>query len=152
VDDKRTLSLGGTDLELTYLGRNHTEGMLLMRLPRERLIFTVDWIPVEGLLFQNMPGFYLPEFEEGLKKVLALDWDRNIPAHGNRLGTKADLQNLITYLADLSTEVKKAADAGKCPDAAKNEIKLPKYASWTNYDRYLPGNIERYCTYWTTGK
>jgi hypothetical protein len=48
--------------------------------------------------------------------------------------------------------VKKAADAGKCPDAAKNEIKLPKYASWTNYDRYLPGNIERYCTYWTTGK
>src|SRR5206468_4153263 len=31
VEDKRTLSLGGTDLELTYLGRNHTEDMLLMR-------------------------------------------------------------------------------------------------------------------------
>jgi hypothetical protein len=45
-----------------------------------------------------------------------------------------------------------AADAGKCPDAAKKEIKLPKYASWTNYDSYLPGNIERYCTYSTTGK
>jgi len=152
VEDQRTLSVGGTDLELTYLGRNHTEDMLLMRLPRERLIFTVDWIPVEGVLFQNMPGFYLPDLEEGLKKVLALDWDRNIPAHGSRLGTKADLQNLINYLADLSAEVKKAADAGKCPDAAKNEIKLPKYASWTNYDRYLPGNIERYCTYWTSGK
>lgn len=152
VEDQRTLSVGGTDLELTYLGRNHTEDMLLMRLPRERLIFTVDWIPVEGVLFQNMPGFYLPDLEVGLKKVLALDWDRNIPAHGSRLGTKADLQNLINYLADLSAEVKKAADAGKCPDAAKNEIKLPKYASWTNYDRYLPGNIERYCTYWTTGK
>src|SRR5215467_13169990 len=152
VEDQRTLSVGGIDLELTYLGRNHTEDMLLMRLPRERLIFTVDWIPVEGVLFQNMPGFYLPDLEEGLKKVLALDWDRNIPAHGSRLGTKADLQNLINYLADLSAEVKKAADAGKCADAAKNEIKLPKYASWTNYDRYLPGNIERYCTYWTTGK
>src|SRR5438132_13017475 len=107
VEDKRTLSLGGTDLELTYLGRNHTEDMLLMRLPRERLIFTVDWIPVEGVLFQNMPGCYLPYLEEGLKKVLALDWDRNIPAHGSRLGTKADLQNLINYLADLSAEVKK---------------------------------------------
>ena len=97
VDDKRTLSLGGTDLELIYLGKNHTEDMLVMRLPRERLIFTVDWIPVEGVLFQTMPGFYLPEFEEGLKKLLALDWDRNIPAHGSRLGTKADLQNLINY-------------------------------------------------------
>jgi len=51
---------------------------------------------------QTMPGFYLPDFEEGLKKVLALDWDRNIPAHGSRLGTKADLQNLINYLAGLS--------------------------------------------------
>jgi len=152
VENQRTLSVGGIDLELTYLGRNHTEDMLLMRLPRERLIFTVDWIPVEGVLFQNMPGFYLPDLEEGLKKVLALDWDRNIPAHGSRLGTKADVQNLLNYLADLSAEVKKAADAGKCPDAAKNEIKLPKYASWTNYNNYLPGNIERYCTYWTTGK
>ena len=52
--------------------------MLLMRLPRERLIFTVDWIPVRGVLFQNMPGFYLQDLEEGLKKVLALEWDRNI--------------------------------------------------------------------------
>jgi glyoxylase-like metal-dependent hydrolase (beta-lactamase superfamily II) len=151
VEDQRTLSIGGTDLELNYLGMNHTEDMLLMRLPRERLIFTVDWIPVESVLFQNMPGFYLPDLEEELKKVLALDWDRNIPAHGSRLGTKADLQNLMNYLADLSAEVKAAADAGKCPDAAKKDIKLPKYASWTNYDSYLPGNIERYCTYWTTG-
>ena len=100
----------------------------------------------ETKMVGNIP--YTPR----VKKVLALEWDRNIPAHGSRLGTKADLQNLINYLADLSAEVKKAADAGKCPDAAKNEIKLPKYASWTNYDRYLPGNIERYCTYWTTGK
>ena len=49
--------------------------MLLMRLPRGQLSSSpVDWIPVEGVLFQNMPGFYLPELEDGLKKVLALDW------------------------------------------------------------------------------
>jgi hypothetical protein len=32
----RTLNVGGTDLELTYLRKNHGEDMLLMRLPRER--------------------------------------------------------------------------------------------------------------------
>jgi hypothetical protein len=37
----------------------------------------------------------------------------------------------------------KVADAGKCPDVAKNEIKLSKYAPWANYDLYLAGNIER---------
>src|SRR5262252_8003892 len=71
VENQRTLSVGGIDLELTYLGRNHTEDMLLMRLPREPLIFTVDWIPVEGVLFQNMPGFYLPDdntWKRGSKK------------------------------------------------------------------------------------
>jgi len=154
-DDKRTISLGGVDLELNYIGKNHTEDMLVMRLPRERLIFTVDWIPVQGVLFQNMATFYVPEIEDGVKKVLAMDWDRLLPGHpgpGGRLGTKEDVQNLVGYLTDLSAEVKKAADAGKCPDAAKAEIKLPKYASWTNYDRYLAGNIERYCAYWTTGK
>jgi glyoxylase-like metal-dependent hydrolase (beta-lactamase superfamily II) len=155
VDDKRTLSLGGTELELLFLGKNHSDNMLVMRLPRERILFTVDWIPVAAVMFQNMPDSYLPDFEESLKRVLALDWDRMIPGHpgpGGRLGTKADVQYLITYLQELSAEAKTAATAGKCPDAAKNEIKMPKYASWTNYDRYLPGNIERYCTFWTKGQ
>ena len=29
------------------------------------------------------------------------------------------------------------------------EIKLPKYEKWTNYEEWLPGNIERYCYWWT---
>jgi glyoxylase-like metal-dependent hydrolase (beta-lactamase superfamily II) len=68
VEDQRTLSVGGTDLELTYLGRNHTEDMLLMRLPRERLIFTVDWIPVEGVLFQNMQDSTCRTSKRGSKR------------------------------------------------------------------------------------
>jgi len=75
-----------------------------------------------------------------------------IPGHG-RIGTKQDVQNLIGYMADLSAEVKKGGDAGKCPDAAKAESSCPKYASWANYDLlYLPGNIERYCTFHTKGQ
>ncbi len=155
VEDKRTLTLGGTELELVYVGRNHSDNSLVMRLPRQRLLFTVDFIPVASVNFSNMPESYLPDWDESLKRVIALDWDRMIPGHpgpGGRLGTKLDVQNLLTYMQELSAEVKKAADAGKCPDAAKSEIKMPKYASWTNYDRYLPGNIERYCTYWMKGQ
>jgi glyoxylase-like metal-dependent hydrolase (beta-lactamase superfamily II) len=152
VDDRRTLSLGGTDVELLYVGKNHSDSMLVVRLPRERIIFTVDFIPIQTLLFQNMPDSYLPDWDESLKRVLALEWDRMVAGHpgpGGRLGTKTDVQNLLMYMQELSAEVKKAADAGKCLDAAKNEIKLPKYASWGDYERYLPGNIERYCTFWT---
>src|ERR687893_2615800 len=36
VDDKRTLTLGGTELELIYVGKNHSDNSLVMRLPKER--------------------------------------------------------------------------------------------------------------------
>jgi hypothetical protein len=86
--------------------------------------------------------------------VLALEWDRMIAGHPyvGRPGTKQDVQNLLTFMEELSAEVKKASDAGKCPDAAKAEVKMPKYATWLNYEAFLAGNIERYCTFHTTGK
>jgi glyoxylase-like metal-dependent hydrolase (beta-lactamase superfamily II) len=149
VDDKRTLTLGGTTLELLYVGPNHSDNSLVMRLPKEKLIFTVDFIPIQSLLFRNLPDTSSPlDWEESLKRVLALDWERMIPGHpyaGGRLGTKQDVTDLIGYMQDLRAEVKKAADEGKCTDTAMKEIKLPKYEKWNNYATYLPMNVERYC-------
>ena len=96
------------------IGKNHTEDMLVMRLPRERMIFTVDWIPVRACMFQNMREFYVPEIEDGVKKVLAMDWDRMLPGHpgpGGRLGTKADVQNLISYL---QRSFRRGEEGGRC--------------------------------------
>lgn len=155
VDGKRTISLGGTTLELSFVGRNHSDNSLVMRLPKEKLIFVVDFIPIQAVSFRNIPDNYSPvEFEESIKRVLAMDWERMIPGHpgpGGRLGTKKDAQDHLAYLQELSAEVKKAADASKCWDTAMKEIKLPKYATWANYEQYLAGNIERYCYYWGRG-
>jgi hypothetical protein len=52
---------------------------------------------------------------------------------------------------DVSAEAKKALAEGKCTEAGTREIKLPKYASWTDYGD-LAGNVRRYCTYHATGK
>ena len=151
VDRKKTISLGGTKLELIYVGRNHSDSSLVMRLPKEKLIFVVDFIPIDGLQFRNMPDSGTPvELEDSIKKVLALDWDRMIPGHpsGGRLGTKKEVQDHLTFLQELSAEVKKVAPT-RCTDNAMKEIKLPKYEKWADYERYLPGNIERYCYWWT---
>ena len=58
-----------------------------------------------------------------------------------------DVQNLLTYMQDLSGQVKQAANEGKCPDQAMKDLKLAKYETWLNYGQYLAGNIERYCYY-----
>ena len=46
VGNKKVIKLGGTTLELLYLGLNHSDSTLVMRLPKEKLVFIVDTIPV----------------------------------------------------------------------------------------------------------
>jgi glyoxylase-like metal-dependent hydrolase (beta-lactamase superfamily II) len=154
VDDRHVLELGGVRVELHYVGRNHSDNSLVLLVPQDKLLFTVDFIPIETLQFRDLPDGYLPDWFESLDRVLAMDWDRMIPGHpyaGGRLGTKEDVRNLKQYMTDLSTAVKQAADQGKCFDGAMKEIKLPRYEKWGNYEQFLPGNIERFCEYWGRG-
>ena len=61
-------SLRGTTLKLNYVGKNHSDSTLVMRLPKEKVIFMVDWIPIQGVQFRGMADTYVPDIEEGLKK------------------------------------------------------------------------------------
>src|SRR5919108_1733884 len=40
-NEGRTIELGGTTLELKYVGINHSDSLLVMRLPKEKLVFVV---------------------------------------------------------------------------------------------------------------
>ena len=154
VDKQTNISLGGTTLELNFVGRNHSDNSLVMRLPKEKIIFAVDFLPIEGVQFRGMADNWPLELEDSIKKVLAMDWDRMIPGHpgpGGRLGTKDDVRANLAYLEELSAAAKKAAEEGKCYDAAIKEIKLPKFEKWPNYNAFLGGNIERYCDVWRRG-
>ena len=155
VDDKRVIKLGGTTLELLYLGKNHSDNTLVMRLPKEKIIFTVDWVPVQGIQFRGMADTYVPDIEAGLLRLIALDWETMIPGHpgpgGKQTGTKDNAREQLAYLQDLSAAVKKEVDAGKSYDEAMKDISLPKYQAWPNYKAFLPMNIERYYDYWNRG-
>jgi glyoxylase-like metal-dependent hydrolase (beta-lactamase superfamily II) len=155
VDTDKTITLGGTALELHYVGRNHSDSTLVMRLPKEKIIYTVDWIPLQGVQFRGLADTYVPDIEQGLKKVIAMDWDKLIPGHpgpgGRQTGTKDDARNALAYLQDLSAAVKKAVDEGKSYADAQKDIKLPKYESWNGYGPFLPMNIERYYDFWNRG-
>ena len=155
VGDKSTIKLGETTLELVWVGRNHSDNSLAMRLPKEKIIFTVDFAPIEGIQFRNMPDNASPlEYIASLKKLATLDWDRMITGHpyaGGRYGTKKDVLDHVAFLEELSAETKKAADAGKCFDTAMKEVKLPKYEKWANYETGLAANVERFCYWWGRG-
>jgi glyoxylase-like metal-dependent hydrolase (beta-lactamase superfamily II) len=154
VTDHATIRLGKVALELSYHGLNHSDSTLVMRLPREKLIFLVDTIPVGSVPGRGMIDFYPLESEEFIKKVLEMDWERMIPGHpgpGGRLGTKDDARSLLTFLQDASEAVKVAARQGQCWDKVEKEMKLPKYEKWPGYANNLPFVLRRYCMLWGRG-
>jgi glyoxylase-like metal-dependent hydrolase (beta-lactamase superfamily II) len=154
VDNKRTITLGGTSLELSYHGPNHSDSTLVMRLPREKIVFIVDTIPVGQVPARGMIDFHPIETETFIKEVLAMDWERLIPGHpgpGGRLGTKQDAENMLTLLQDASAEMRKLAQEGKCWDVAEKEFTLQRYSSWPGYQAGLPFIARRYCGYWGRG-
>jgi glyoxylase-like metal-dependent hydrolase (beta-lactamase superfamily II) len=155
VDEERVLELGGVRMELRFVGRNHSDNSLVMLLPKDKLLFTVDFIPIEALQFRDMPDGFLPDWFDSLDRVIALPgWDQMVPGHpyaGGRFGTRDDVRNLKQYMTELSDTVRQAADQGKCFDTAIKEVKMPKYEKWGNYEQFLPGNVQRFCEFWGRG-
>ena len=155
VGDSRTINLGGTRLELKYLGLNHSDSNLVMLLPKEKLVFVVDTIPVGSFPGRGFIDIYPLETEDFIKKVLALDWDRLIPGHpgqpNGRLGNKKDAQDILVLMQEASAEMKKMGQEGKCWEPAEKEFKLPKYASWPGYENGLQFVARRYCGLWGRG-
>ena len=154
VDKRRTITLGGTAVELTYVGRNHSDSTLVMRLPKERIVFVVDLLAVGQIPGRGMIDFYPFEAEASITQILAMDWDRLIPGHPGvnlRLGTKQDARDQLTFLRDASAAVKAEAQLGRCWEPVESELKLPKYASWPGYEANLIFTLRRYCALWGRG-
>jgi glyoxylase-like metal-dependent hydrolase (beta-lactamase superfamily II) len=155
MGDKKTVKLGDTTLELTYLGLNHSDSSIVMRLPKEKILFAVDFVSVGTFPGRGMIDSYPLEWEDSLKKVVAMDWDKLIPGHpgqpGGRLGTKDDVQQLLALLQDASATVKAEAQAGGCWDRVEKEVKLSKYEKMPGYEAGLPMVLRRYCGLWGRG-
>jgi glyoxylase-like metal-dependent hydrolase (beta-lactamase superfamily II) len=154
-DGKRVIKLGGTTLELSYLGKNHSDSTIVMRLPKEKIIFLVDTIPVGAFPGLGMIDFYPLEAMAFYKKVLAMDWERMIPGHpgqpGDRLGTKKDVEDHIALQQHASDVVKEQARAGKCWNPAEAEVQFDKYKDMPGYANGRAMVVRRYCGLWGRG-
>ncbi len=155
VDGKRTIKLGGTTLDLIYTGRNHSDSSLVLLLPKEKILFAVDFNSLGAVPSRLAVNDSYPiEWEASLKKTLALGWERMIPGHpgpNGRLGTRKDMEEQIAFMTDLAGEVKKASDAGKCFDPATKEVRVPKYATLAQYEQNIEWNVHRWCGYYGRG-
>lgn len=103
--DQRILTIGGKTIELIHPGSGHTDGDLVVVFKDERIIHMGD-------LFFNKhypnidleAGGTVQEWPTTLDNILALDFDRVIPGHGDtsdRAGVR-QYRSFIDQLADLA--------------------------------------------------
>ncbi len=152
-DNNYTVKLGNRTLELTYVGPNHGDSMVVMRLPKEKILFIVDIVTPRRVAFRTMPDFWPDEWVRSLKEIEQMDFDYVISGHGPTNqpaidpGTVVEEQRI--YLEDLMAAVKAEFDKGTHnPDKLRQIVKLPKYKDWRSYDEWLPMNIERIWAYY----
>ena len=136
-----TVELGGKTVELKYLGKNHSDNMIVMRFPEERTLFAVDFIPVKTVAFKSFSDAYIPEWIKSLARVERLDFDILAPGHGP-LGTKADVTAFREYMTDLTGQVLEQARMGKSLEETKAAVDLSKYSDWGQFEAWGPLNIE----------
>ncbi len=154
-DRGRTIKLGGTTLELSYIGETHSDSMLIMRLPKEKIAFLVDWVSAGTFPGRGMTDSQPLKWIAGLKRLQKMDFDRFIPGHpgsGGRItGTKKDIEELTTLLEDASKAVQTEARAGKCWDPAEKELQFTKYEKMPGYANGRHLVVQRFCSLWGRG-
>lgn len=147
--DKHVVSLGGETVELIYVGPGHGSGMVVMRLPKQRILHTVDVVTPGRLAFRSMPDFTPQGWIVALKKMEQFDFDRIIPGHGPAAAPKSAVTEQREYIEDLGKAVANAVKTtgnpfafDKITELVKEDLR-PKYGKWAQFDDWMGMNVER---------
>ena len=140
-NDRLTIELGGKEVELAYVGRSHSDNMIVVHFPHERAVYAVDFVSVRRLPYMDLPDAYIPDWIEALRFVQKMDFDILVPGHGP-VGTKQDLTDHREYFEKLYDAVLSGARSGKTLEELKGSIRMDEYKGWDQYEAWLPLNIE----------
>ncbi|MEQ9448634.1 MAG: hypothetical protein RLN70_06955, partial [Rhodospirillaceae bacterium] len=134
VDDQRTLTLGGTEIQILNLGRGHTGGDLVVYLPEGKLMFLSELY--DRNIFPPMITGHPTEWVATLKKALSMDVEWFIPGHGftggDAAALRADLEDFTKAVELVVSEGKRLHAAG-APCPTEKDCPANTQANWGHY-------------------
>ncbi|MEW5978982.1 MAG: MBL fold metallo-hydrolase [Acidobacteriota bacterium] len=135
-------------VQILWLGRGHTDGDVVVHLPREKVLVSGD------LLHAYMP--YMADSSpydwiETLEKLRRLDFEFVIPGHGSVLKGKTQLDLWKSYLTDLMQETARIYAEGASLEQAVGGVTAalsPRYADrfpagMYSFSNFIRGNVEK---------
>jgi glyoxylase-like metal-dependent hydrolase (beta-lactamase superfamily II) len=121
-----TLHRGSREIQIRFFGRAHTDGDIVVFLPRERIIATGDMI-TSALSYTG--DAFVQEWPATLEGVLSLDFDTVLGGHGSVFKGKDHIRNLQAYWRDFYEQADALRKQGISPEEAAKRIDLTKHAA-----------------------
>ncbi len=132
VTDKTTVSLGGEEIQILFLGRAHTGGDLTVWLPRQKILFMSETFL--NRVFPAMRSAYPSEWVAAVGKALAMNASVYLPGHGFTETGPVSREELLAYrkaLVAVIAESTRLFKAGVPVADAPTQANWGEYASWT---------------------
>lgn len=132
VRERSTLHLGGTEIQILFLGRAHTGGDLVVYLPASGILFMSETFL--NRVFPAMRSAYPSEWVAMLERAQAMDVRTWVPGHGFVDPPRVLAEELETYrgaLVHVIDEATRLHDAGLTVDAAAEQADFGDLESWS---------------------
>jgi len=147
VSDRRVVTLGGTEIQMLFLGRAHTGGDLQIFLPRERILFMSEVF--FNRLYPSVGGTrsaFPIEWIETIRKAEAMNARIVVPGHGfvdSPDVLREELGRFRQALENLVSESRRLHDANVPLENAARAINLGEFQYWYRAANNLPDAIRQ---------
>jgi len=132
VADKKTITMGGEEMQVLFLGRSHTGGDLAVWLPRQKILFLSEIYL--NRVFPAMRSAYPSEWLKALDRAEAMKANIYIAGHGFTETGPVSQEEIRAYHKAMEAEIAEATrlyKAGVPVDEAIKQANWGEYASWT---------------------
>ncbi len=139
VSDSRSITLGGEEFRVMFLGRAHTGGDLAVYLPRQKILFMSEIFL--NRVFPAMRSAYPTEWLGALKKAEQMDVSVYIAGHGfTETGpvSKEELANYDKAMHAVIAEATRLHKTGVPVDEAIKQANFGEYADWSLAKSQIP--------------
>ena len=126
------IKLGGTEIQIRFLGRAHTGGDLSVYLPREKILFMSE--AYLNRIFPAMRSAYPSEWVKTIEAAQKMDVTTFVPGHGfvdSPAVLKEELERFKVALTQVIAEGKRLKAAGLDVEAAVAQAKFGDLEGWT---------------------
>jgi len=145
VSERRVITLGGTEIDILFLGRSHTGGDLEVYLPRAKVLFMSEVF--SRRIFPSMANGFPSEWVAALKRAEQLDADVWVPAHcaidSPLVFTPDEEHSYRQALERVITEGRRLHDGRVPVDDAASRADFGPFAAWTRAADNAAGAITR---------